>query len=175
MTQKPSVQTFSRNCCWDAPKNSEERLGPCWSDVWFQDSVFTDERSMNKNENKQTKIFLRAIQLSYIKWFWCVWLVSIPDHQAFASYNSPTKKIIICLLPPQYSPERPMRPVKTIVVSEKDSWHFLKQPGMRVKATTKLQGDQNYTPGLQVGCQDLVYSSVFVWTKILKESSLGHL
>ena len=53
MTQKPSVQTFSRNCCWDAPKDSEDRLGPCWSDVWFQDSVFTDERAMNKNENKK--------------------------------------------------------------------------------------------------------------------------
>ena len=83
----------------------------------------------NKQKWKQTKkIFLRAIQLSYIKWFWCVWLVSIPDHQAFTSYNSPTKKIIFCLLPPQYSPERPMRPVKTIVISEKTldtSWSSL--------------------------------------------------
>ena len=57
MTQKPSVQTFSRNCCWNAPKNSEKRLGPCWSDVWFQDSVFTDQRAINKNENKQKKYF----------------------------------------------------------------------------------------------------------------------
>ena len=97
VTQKPSVQTFSRNCCWNAPKNSEERLGPCWNDVWFQDSIFTDERAMNKNENK--KVFLRAIQLSYTKWFWYVWLVSILDHQAFASYNSPAKKLsfVFCL------------------------------------------------------------------------------
>lgn len=47
------------------------------------------------NEQKRKQIFLRAIQLSYTKWFCCVWLVSMLDHQAFASTVAKPKNYLL--------------------------------------------------------------------------------